>query len=81
MLVIYFLVVPPYECKHTVFAAPWSYPEDIVSMTIDEEDDQGENERMVDLSRGPPGYEGNQEFISKLKQDLGIKVCTVLDIL
>ncbi|XP_060597612.1 serine-rich adhesin for platelets-like isoform X4 [Ruditapes philippinarum] len=68
--------IPAYECKHTVFAAPWSYPDDIVSMTIDEEDNQGEegeNERVVDLSRGPPGYEGNKEFISKLKQDLGIK--------
>ncbi|XP_053399277.1 uncharacterized protein LOC123557003 isoform X4 [Mercenaria mercenaria] len=68
--------IPPYESKHTVFAAPWSYPEDIVSMTIDDGDNQGEegeNERVVDLSRGPPAYEGNKEFISKLKQDLGIK--------
>lgn len=67
-----------------MFAAPWSYPEDIVSMTIEDGDNPGEDsetERIVDFSRGPPAYEGNEDFISKLKQDLGIKVsfyCVIL---
>ena len=61
-----------------MFTAPWSYPEDLVSMVIDEAGNQGnsipDNERIVDLTRGPPAYEGNK-YISRLKQDLGIKVC------
>ncbi|KAL4230083.1 Frmpd3p [Mactra antiquata] len=69
--------IPVYESKHVVIASPWSYPEDIVSMTIDEDenedDTEGETLHLVDLSRGPPGYEANKDFISKLKQDLGIK--------
>ncbi len=62
-----------------MITAPWSYPEDIVSMVIGEDaSNQGnsfpDNERVVDLTRGPPAYEGNTDFISKLKEDLGIKV-------
>lgn len=70
--------VPVYESKHVVIAAPWSYPEDIVSMAIEEGESEGDTDgetlHLVDLSRGPPGYEANKEFISKLKHDLGIKV-------
>lgn len=64
----------PYESKHTVLAAPWSYPEDIVSMVIEEDGEGGDSERVVDLSRRPPAYEGDQNFIQKLKEDLGIEV-------
>ena len=59
--------------------APWSYPEDMVSMMIGEEGDiQGrgdqDHERVTDFAMGPPGYAGNKDFIQKLKHDLGIKV-------
>ena len=60
-----------------MFTAPWSYPEDLVSMVIGEENGNHgipDNERIVDLTRGPPAYEGNKEYISRLKEDLGIKV-------
>ena len=59
-----------------MFTAPWSYPEDLVSLVIDDGGNQGipDNERIVDLTRGPPPYEGNKEYISRLKEDLGIKV-------
>ena len=45
-------------------------------MVIDDAGNQGipDNERIVDLTRGPPPYEGNKEYISRLKEDLGIKV-------
>lgn len=75
--------IPWYDAKHTVLAAPWSYPEDIVSMVIEDGSSDssplegtrdGETERVVDLSSGPPAYEGNKEYIKKLKHDLGIKV-------
>ncbi|XP_052796628.1 uncharacterized protein LOC128229029 isoform X3 [Mya arenaria] len=65
--------VPSYDSKHTVVAAPWSYPEDIVSMVIEEGVEEGESQHVVDLSRGSPAYEGNAQFIMQLKKDLGIK--------
>ena len=76
-MLTFFVPVPPYECVHTVTPAPWSYPEDIVSMVIGEHAGHHDNERIIDLSRRPPEYEGNKEFISKLKHDLGIKVSVV----
>ena len=69
--------VPAYQSKHKVLTAPWSYPEDIVSQVISvsqDFDSLAENERSVDLRRGPPMYEENTEYIAKLKKDLGIKV-------
>ena len=77
-----FVTVPPYEGKHKVFTAPWSYPEDLVSMVIDDAGNQGnsipDNERIIDLTRGPPAYEDSKEYISRLKQDLGIKVNLII---
>ncbi|KAL3880268.1 hypothetical protein ACJMK2_032517 [Sinanodonta woodiana] len=64
--------IPPYHNKHRVLTAPWSYPDDIVSMAI-ENGETSEFERVVDLSRGPPTYEENEEYIARIKQDLGIK--------
>ena len=59
--------------------APWSYPEDMVTMVIGENGDNPgsgfqDNERVVDFSMGPPAYAGNMVYIQKLKEDLGIKV-------
>ncbi|KAK3596512.1 hypothetical protein CHS0354_021016 [Potamilus streckersoni] len=64
--------IPPYHSKHRVLTAPWSYPDDIVSMAI-ENGETSEFERIVDLARGPPAYEENEEYIARIKQDLGIK--------
>ncbi|XP_052276810.1 uncharacterized protein LOC127876023 isoform X3 [Dreissena polymorpha] len=64
--------IPQFESKHIVLAAPWSYPEDIVSMVIDEGKEGGDNQRVIDLSRGPPAYEGDKKFIMQLKKDLGL---------
>ena len=62
--------------------APWSYPEDMVTMVIGENGDNPgsgfqDNERVVDFSMGPPAYAGNMVYIQKLKEDLGIKVLTL----
>ena len=77
----YNLSVPPYDCRHTVLPAPWSYPEDIVSMVIEEDSEGGDSERVVDLSRRPPPYEGDPNFLQKLKEDLGIQVSVSLHFL
>ena len=58
-----------------MIAAPWSYPEDIVSQVIGVEDsDMLENQRVVDCRRGPPNYEESHEYIRQIKEDLGIEV-------
>ena len=58
--------------------APWSYPEDVVTHVIQNEDDPeeiAENERIVNFARGPPAYDGSDSnFITKIKEDLGIQV-------
>lgn len=64
-------------------AAPWSYPADLVSQVIgtgDEDDPScmSENEHIVDLSKGPPPYKEDEEYIAKIKQELGIQVCMVI---
>ncbi|XP_071126713.1 uro-adherence factor A-like isoform X3 [Mytilus edulis] len=67
-------LVPVYTSKHRVIAAPWSYPEDIVSQVIGIEDSEiTENQRVVDCRRGPPNYEESQEYIKQIKEDLGIE--------
>ncbi|XP_052077142.1 uncharacterized protein LOC127715157 isoform X6 [Mytilus californianus] len=67
-------LVPVYTSKHRVIAAPWSYPEDIVSQVIGIEDSEIlENQRVVDCRRGPPNYEESQEYIKQIKEDLGIE--------
>ncbi|XP_033743319.1 LOW QUALITY PROTEIN: uncharacterized protein LOC117329473 [Pecten maximus] len=63
--------VPPYTSKHKVLTTPWSYPEDIVSQTLTEQ--ITENERLIDLCQGPPAYEDDEEYINRIKIDLGIK--------
>lgn len=73
----FFTSVPAYENKHKVVAAPWSYPEDIVSHFIDsdtESPSSTDNEHSVDLSWGAPPYRENKDYIDKLKSDLGIEV-------
>nr|KAG5701798.1 hypothetical protein BaRGS_000788 [Batillaria attramentaria] len=66
--------VPSYESVHRVQAAPWSYPEDLVSEVVVTSDaDVSDNERRVDLSQDPPEYTENQEYLAKIKQDLGIE--------
>jgi len=72
--VAYVAAVPVFEGKHVVVAAPWSYPEDLVSVTVADGEEEAETHRQVDFSRGPPTYEGNPDFILQLKKDLGIKV-------
>ncbi|CAC5423068.1 FERM and PDZ domain-containing protein 4,FERM and PDZ domain-containing protein 3,FERM and PDZ domain-containing protein 1 [Mytilus coruscus] len=69
------LEIPVYTTsKHRVIAAPWSYPEDIVSQVIGIEDSEIlENQRVVDCRRGPPNYEESQEYIKQIKEDLGIE--------
>lgn len=74
---ILYILVPVYTSKHRVIAAPWSYPEDIVSQVIGIEDSEiTENQRVVDCRRGPPNYEESQEYIKQIKEDLGIEVKT-----
>lgn len=70
------VVVPPYTNKHKVLSTPWSYPEDIVSQTVS--DELKEHERFIDLCQGPPAYEGDTEYINRIKIDLGIKVRDVM---
>ncbi|KAH3839720.1 hypothetical protein DPMN_113153 [Dreissena polymorpha] len=41
-------------------------------MVIDEGKEGGDNQRVIDLSRGPPAYEGDKKFIMQLKKDLGL---------
>ena len=70
-----------------MIAEPWSYPDDLVSEVITEPTDASEavqpggassgieNERFVDLSKGPPPYEGNSaQYIAKIKEELGLRV-------
>jgi len=81
--------VPVYRGRHRVIAEPWSYPDDLVSEVITEPTDANEavqpggagsssgieNERFVDLSKGPPPYEGNSaQYIAKIKEELGLRV-------
>ncbi|XP_022327026.2 uncharacterized protein LOC111126576 isoform X7 [Crassostrea virginica] len=69
--------VPTYFGTHRVHVAPWSYPEDVVTHVIQNEDDPkeiAENERIVNFARGPPAYDGSDSnFITKIKEDLGIQ--------
>lgn len=72
------LSVPPYFGTHRVHASPWSYPEDVVTHVIQKEQDSkeiAEDERIVNYARGPPVYDGSDSnFITKIKEDLGIQV-------
>ncbi|XP_048772216.2 uncharacterized protein LOC125678112 isoform X7 [Ostrea edulis] len=69
--------VPSYFGTHRVYAAPWSYPEDVVTHVIQSDHDSkeiAENERIVSFARGPPIYDGNDSnFITRIKEDLGIQ--------
>ena len=67
--------VPSYENVHRVQAAPWSYPEDLVSEMVGSADNGvSDNQRLVDLAQEPPEYEENEEYLARVKQDLGIEV-------
>ena len=69
-----------------MIAEPWNYPDDLVSEIITETTNTNavrpggassgvENERFVDLSKGPPPYEGNSaQYIAKIKEELGLQV-------
>ena len=68
-----------------MIAESWSYPNDLVTEVITETNDAGrqgsngssgvENERFVDLSKGPPVYEENgPSHIAKIKEELGLHV-------
>jgi len=50
-------------------------------MVIEEDSEGGDSERVVDLSRRPPPYEGDPNFLQKLKEDLGIQVSVSLHFL
>ncbi|XP_069130400.1 uncharacterized protein [Argopecten irradians] len=69
--------VPPYTSKHKVLTTPWSYPEDIVSQTLTEQNT--DNERLIDLCQGPPAYEDDVEYINRIKAALGIKKSSELN--
>ncbi|KAL8614814.1 hypothetical protein ACOMHN_055840 [Nucella lapillus] len=69
--------VPTYESVHRVQAAAWSYPEDLVSevVVVGEGDGEGvsDNQRLADLGQDPPDYQENEQYLSRVKQDLGIQ--------
>ena len=74
-----YISAPPYHGKHHVVPSPWSYPEGLVSELKEsshktEDEKVAENERLVDLASGPPGYSENEEYIARIKEELGIKV-------
>ncbi|XP_025087931.1 uncharacterized protein LOC112560341 isoform X3 [Pomacea canaliculata] len=65
--------VPSYDSVHKVQAEPWSYPEDLVSELVGTSGTKvSENERLVDLAHEPPEYVANEEYLSRIKEDLGI---------
>ena len=69
------VAVPSFESVHRVYPAPWSYPDDLVSEVIGSADDGvSDNQRLVDLAQEPPEYEENEEYLAKVKLDLGIEV-------
>ncbi|XP_041357056.1 uncharacterized protein LOC121374154 isoform X2 [Gigantopelta aegis] len=67
--------VPPYASKHRVLAAPWTYPDDLVSEIIEpdsgEENGQvSEDEKLIDLAQPPPTYIENKDYLVDVKHDL-----------
>ena len=74
--------VPPYASKHRVLAAPWTYPDDLVSEVIEpdsgEETGQvSEDEKLIDLAQAPPSYIENKDFLVDVKPDLSTTQDTV----
>ncbi|XP_076446709.1 uncharacterized protein LOC143284028 isoform X2 [Babylonia areolata] len=67
--------VPTYESVHRVQTAAWSYPEDLVSQVVVGEEDGvvTDNQHLVDLSQDPPEYVDSEQYLSRVKQDLGIQ--------
>ncbi|XP_064636403.1 uncharacterized protein LOC135493223 isoform X2 [Lineus longissimus] len=69
--------IPPYHAKHNVIPDKWSYVTDddahIVNPDAEENGVGKENDRLIDLSKGPPDYHDNLDYISKIKEELGIK--------
>ena len=43
---VYVAAVPVFEGKHVVVAAPWSYPEDLVSVTVADGEEEAETHRQ-----------------------------------
>ncbi|XP_013411613.1 uncharacterized protein LOC106174554 [Lingula anatina] len=62
---------PKYESIHKVVAARWNYPDDLASQ-VDTPHTTQDNERIADLSKGPPSYQENLEMIDRLKEELGL---------
>ncbi|XP_059147395.1 uncharacterized protein LOC131935096 isoform X2 [Physella acuta] len=68
--------VPSYTNQHRVLPSPWAYPEDLVSEVVgpDQPGNVGEDERVIDLSQGPPKYQDNEGNYSKAKPEVKVKL-------
>lgn len=75
IITLHYFSVPTFESVHRVLPAPWSYPEDLVSeVVMTSGSGVSDNQKVVDLSHDPPEYVENQEYLARIKQDLGNEV-------